>query len=312
MAKRKTVQVIATLPPYAAHRAAVIGSPLVDELRFNTVWEIGVPEREMLKRLSDECGDKPLWIDLKGRQLRITHYANMPYAFLRVSHPVEVDLPCDILFKDCAARIVDIVGGDKLILDGPPEYVVGIGQPVNILHPSLRIKGTLTDSDKRYIEAANELGLDRFMLSFVESAADASELMRAVAAKAPKAVLKIESPGGLRYIRKRALLGFGGQMRLMAARDDLFIQLGRDGARYLKALGQIAKYDKTAIAASRILQSLEKGSELAASDVADLELLWRLGYRHFMLSDGISQRVEAFRRVMAVFAGLAEEWRERK
>ncbi len=304
----KDVRLIATLPPYVGHRLEIIGHPLVDELRFNTVWEIGVSEKEMLSRLRDECGDKPLWIDLKGRQLRVTHYANMPYAFLRLSHPIEVDLPCNILFKDRGARIVDIVDGNKCILDGPPDYTVGIGQPVNILHPSLKIKGTLTDGDQRYIEAANELGLNRFMLSFVEPAADVSELMRLVAAAAPLAVLKIESPGGLRYVRKRAAsLRFGGQMRLMAARDDLFIQLERDGARYLKALGRIVKYDPTAIAASRILQSLEKDGVLAASDVADLELLRRLGYGQYMFSDGLCLRAETFRKAMAVWSGLVRD-----
>lgn len=304
MAKKRPYDLIATLPPYSDGRHGIIAHPAVAELRFNTVWEIGVSEREILTRLRDECGGKPLWIDLKGRQLRVTHYANMPYAFLRLSHKIEVDLPCDIHFKDCSARIVDIVGGDKLVLDGPPDYVVGIGQPVNILHPSLKIRGTLTESDRRYVEAANELGLDRFMLSFVEWAADASELSRCVAAPAPKFVLKIESPGGLRYVRKRAALGFGGGMRLMAARDDLFIQLKRDGARYLKALGQIALRDRTAIAASRILTSLEKRDEVSAADVADLELLWRMGYRNFMLSDGVCLRRPVFDRVAGVIDAL--------
>ena len=49
----KAVRLIATLPPYAGHRSEIIGHPLVDELRFNTVWEIGVTEKELLSRLRD-------------------------------------------------------------------------------------------------------------------------------------------------------------------------------------------------------------------------------------------------------------------
>ena len=69
------VAVIATLPPHVDHRRAIIEHPRVDALRFNTISPLAVARRETLERLQRECGGKKLWIDLIGRQLRITKFA---------------------------------------------------------------------------------------------------------------------------------------------------------------------------------------------------------------------------------------------
>src|SRR5262249_5418010 len=127
----------------------------------------------------------------------------------------------------------------------------------------------------------------RYMLSFVEQASDVEEL-RALDPGA-EIVAKIESERGLAFARSSP------GVRLMAARDDLFVA---GGARYVSALEEIARGDPRAIAASRILESVERGP-VAASDLADLALLVRLGYRRFMLSDTLCFQEEAFRAAMA-------------
>ena len=54
--------------------------------------------------------------------------------------------------------------------------------------------------------------------------------------------------------------------------------------RYLK---NIISKDNGAICASKIFSSLEKRREVDFSDFADLELMYNLGYKKFMLCDNI-------------------------
>lgn len=277
------------------HRRAIAAHPQVDALRFNTISPLATSRRETLEHLRELCGDKPLWIDLKGRQLRIAKFAYLPYAYVTLSHRISVTTPCDVYFRDCISRCVEVVDGNQLILDRRPVRVVGEGEPINILDESLVVEGTLTDGDREYIEAARALGMHDYMLSFVESRADLDEV-RMIDPDA-NLIAKIESRRGLRALP----LG----VRTMAARDDLFVQLGARIEDYVPALEEIIEHDPEAIAASRILESLETSSLVSAGDVADLALLARLGYRTIMLSDTLCFREEAFRTAMDVLARLA-------
>jgi hypothetical protein len=290
---------ISTLPPYVRHRDTIARHPAVSALRFNTVMPIGEPRREVLESLREVCGAKPLHLDLKGRQLRITRFAYLPYAVVEISRRIEVDLPARILFKDGEAEVVRIVDGNQLILSERPPRVVGAGEPVTILDPSLVIEGYLTDGDRAYVEAARALGLHRYMLSFVEEAADVEELL----ALDPEAeiIAKIESARGLDFVRD-AFPDLPRPVRLMAARDDLYLQLGP--ARILDALERIVRADPDAIVASRLLTSLEEERQVALGDVTDLALMRRLGYRAFMLSDGLCFSERAFGRALAVYEEL--------
>ncbi len=293
---RDTLGVVATLPPYVDHRAELIAHPQVDALRFNTISPLAESRADVLARLQRECGEKRLWLDLKGRQLRIARFAYLPYAYVQLNHRIQVSLPVDVHFKDCVSRAVELVGGDKLILNRRPMRVVGEGEPINILDPSLIIEGTLTDSDREYVEAARRLGLHDYMLSFTERREDVEELL----ALDPEAsvVAKIESKAGLEFVR-RDYPALRERTVLMAARDDLFIQLGPEKERLLEAMESIVAADPDAIAASRLLTSLEDGS-LASQDLSDLWLLLRLGYRHFLLSDGLCFQEDAFRAAVQV------------
>ena len=300
MKKPRPCRLIATLPPYVSHRPLVIGHPAVDALRFNTVSPLAESRRDILARLKDECGGKRLWIDLKGRQLRIAKFAYLPLAFVELNHRISVALPAEIRFRDCLSTIVKIVDGRKLILDQRPVRIVGEGEPVNILDPSLRIEGYLTDSDSEYVEAAAGVGLHDFMLSFAESDEDAAEVRRLD----PKArlVAKIESKRGLAWMRDRPA-GVG----LMAARDDLYVNMGEDRTAIMDALRDIAAADRQAMVASRLLESLEAGPAPSLPDLSDVMLMREMGYRAFMFSDTLCFREGSFRAAAACMAALLEK-----
>ncbi|HEY3445801.1 MAG TPA: hypothetical protein VGK67_05515 [Myxococcales bacterium] len=294
---RSTLGVIATLPPYVDHRQEIIDHPQVDALRFNTISPLGGSRSQILERLQRECGDKRLWLDLKGRQLRIAKFAYLPYAFVELNHRIQVDLPVDVHFKDCVSRAVELVDGNKLILNRRPVRVVGEGEPINILDPALKIEGSLTDGDREYVEAARKLGLHDFMLSFVERREDVEELLELD----PEAnvIAKIESRKGLDFVRND-YPALKDKVVLMAARDDLFINLGEAKEEMLEALELLVASDPDAIAASRLLCSLEESGQVAAQDLSDLWLLLKLGFKNFMLSDGLCFREEAFRSAVGV------------
>jgi pyruvate kinase len=255
-----------------------------------------------LKEIADSH-DKPLWIDLKGRQLRITDWAHPTYGDIKLNHEIEVDLPATMIFKDnnrynCTTLVG--VDGNRLVVDPDPEFAVGEGQSLNIIGTNFKVKGDfLTGTDRQYIEAAKKLGIHDYMLSFVEQPGDLEE----VKALDPEArlVLKIESQKGLTYTANDYTSGRDGN--LMAARDDLMVNIGENKSRILKALELIVEKDPDAIAASHIFNSLSTIGYLAVADVSDLKLLHNMGYRNFMLSDEVSHRF---------FDGAMKAWQDFK
>jgi pyruvate kinase len=164
---------------------------------------------------------------------------------------------------------------------------VGAGQAVNILGKGFGIKGDyLTERDKEYIRVAKNLGIHGYMLSFVERAQDIQEVR--TLDKDSKLVLKIESLPGLDFVA-RDYSGYQ-DCRLMAARDDLFINIGENKFDMIKALEFILEKDPNAICASHLFQSLDSVNHVNMADISDLELMKRIGYKNFMLSDEISHR----------------------
>ena len=288
MKKSESSRLIATLPPYVDHRALIIGHPAVDELRFNTVSPLAGSRGDLLRRLKGECGEKRLWIDLKGRQLRIAKFAYLPFAYVELTHRISVDLPVAVHFRDCVSKAVELVDGNKLILADRPVRIVGEGEPINILDPSLRVDGYLTPSDRAYVEAAAALGMHDYMLSFAERDEDVEDVL-AIDPKA-RVIAKIESKRGLEWMRTRPR-----RVGLMAARDDLFVNMGDDRADILKALEDILSNDRNAVVASRLLESFETSATPSLPEISDVELMRRMGYRNFMLSDTLCFRREAFR-----------------
>ena len=266
----------------------MFANPSVDGARFNVaVRSLKSPMEtlEKVKAIADKY-DKKLWIDLKGRQLRIVKWADPVFSEIELSHDLKVDLPAKIFFRgNDWSRIVDYEG-NKVVVDPAPKYAVGAGQAVNVLGDDLVIKGDyLTQKDKDYITAAKQLGLHDYMLSFVEQDQDISD----VVALDPdaKLVLKIESQKGLGYVSHSYTPDKGC---LMAARDDLMLNIGDRKTDMFGALETMLEKDPDAIVASHLLTSLDDLGYLSHADLSDLRLLDMMGFKNYMLSDGVSQK----------------------
>jgi pyruvate kinase len=237
--------------------------------------------------------NKPVYVDLKGKQLRVIEWANLPEGPILLNHKVEVELPARVYFRgDDRCELRKIVDGNQLFVDPLPKAPVGRGQAVNIVSKKIVIDGGLTKLDHEYIRAAMAEGLSNFLLSFVESWDDVAELEEAIARYSkgskvePQIGLKIESQAGVDFVKGADRKKFGERYRLMAARDDLMIQVGL--LKMPDALRAIIKKDPKAICASRLLLGLESGA-VSLADVSDILYMRELGYERFMLSDGISR-----------------------
>ncbi len=286
------VDAIVTIPPYARFLDEVASHPLVSGLRLNTVMPVAGALEPVLERLA--APGRRLYVDLKGRQLRVAAAAVPPFTEVRLSHRVRLPgldapgaAPVFAYFDDGreAARVA-AVDGDRLILEDGPRRFVGPGESVNIPDPRLEVEGTLTAGDRAWIAAARAVGIHDYMISFAERPEDADEV-RALDPEA-RVVLKIESRRGLAFAGEAAR---GGKLgRLMAARGDLFVEIDRPH-RILGALRDIVAADPRAIAASRLFPSLAGGAGVpSAQDVTDAGYLLATGYRTFMLGDEVCLR----------------------
>jgi pyruvate kinase len=297
------VQAIVTVPPYAPFLEEVAAHPLVAGLRLNTVMPLAEPPAAMLTRLATL--GPPLWVDLKGRQLRVAEAAIPPYTAVRLSHRIHVQTPADAFFDDGRQHArVAAVDGDRLILEDGPRRVVGPGESVNIPHPSLRVEGTLTETDRAYLAAMHETGLRRVMLSYVESPGDPA----AVRELLPDAeiLLKIETRRGLAFARTHgARLG-----RLVAARGDLFVEVV-EPHRLIGAVRAILAADPQAIAASRLFPSLARHPVPEAPEIGDAAFLLALGYRTFLLGDEVCLRRDSVLAALNLLAAVAREMEDR-
>lgn len=313
--------VIPTLPPYAPYIAEVMKHPAVAGARLNTVMPLKGEVGDELARLNSLMEGKPLWIDLKGRQLRTSYghfykgktpegrtynlggqivkleiddpratgdLVSPPWADITLDRRIKLDLshgPILCLFRGGKekAYIVEVVDGNRLIMLDGPRRVVGGGESINILDPSLEVEGYLTDLDVQYVKAASAIGIHTFMLSFAEQDSDIEEVL----AIDPKAVItaKLESARGLAWAQKSKYVR-KGQVRLMAARGDLYVQMGSRPDRIIEALEGMIDADENAIVASRILDSLQDGPPTCA-DIMDIHALLTMGYRSFMIGDEV-------------------------
>lgn len=302
---------IATLWPVkeiVGHMRLIANHPLVDAIRFNTINPVMGDAETTDNLLRELAGEKPIWYDLKGRQLRVTEWAYPWYSTVTISHRIRVDTPTPVLFKEFGATLVEVVDGNRLILDDfPNDRVAGKGEAINILDPSLEfLDGYLTEQDEQYLVYAENV-----MASFFESEDDYLEIIKR-GKHVRQVMAKIESRAGLRFIAEE-YPKFAGKLSLMAARDDLLINLEHDVFEMLEAEKLIVAQDPQAVAASRILTSLEKeGAEHPVlGDIKDLHSLATFGYRNFMLSDGLCRNEIAFNRAMDTYASFME-WFSKK
>jgi len=315
------MKVITTIPPYASFIDEVAGHSIISGVRINTVMPIRETLEDMLTRIKGLVIGKDIWIDLKCRQLRTSHgslffnepkvqreykidgktyildpsspkaYGELrtpPWAELKISHKIKLDISkgpvkCQMQDGYDSAYIVEIIDGDKLVMLDGPKRVVGGGESINILDPSLEIKGYFTERDLEYIKAAKKVGIHTYMLSYVEQESDITDLLD-LDPKA-KIIAKIESQKGMEWV-KLIYLKYRSSVRLMAARGDLYVEMGRPD-KILRPLKQIAQADSTAVVASRILASLLRNSRPTCPDITDIACMLEMGYQHFMIGDDV-------------------------
>jgi len=245
---------------------------------------------------------KRLWIDIKGRQLRIEKWADPTYGDIELNHEISVPTPATIYFRGDESSTVVGVKGNKVYVDPPPPNALGAGQAINIISPELKIHGEyLTELDKEFIREGRKIGVNRVLLSFVEKNSDITDVtdinpdMHAIG-------LKIESIKGLKFVYQD--YEKTDKTFLVWARDDMMINIGRNKANIIKEQKKIIYHDKDTVAASHLFTSLKYGQTPSVSDFADLRLLQLMGYRNFLLSDGISH--EYFDEAMRHWAAYNE------
>ena len=289
---------IATLPaPHLTEKVEMVARhPLVDGFRFNVGHRTPFSPRETLERLMELAKEKIFWLDLKGRQLRILQWAVPTYGDIILNHEIEVDVPATIYFRGAEKSTVRAVNGNKIYVDPPPPKAVGAGQAINIHGTNLKIHGYLTDEDWEFMEAAKLLGIHRYMASFVQQSTD----ITCITDFDPEAEvdLKIECRLGLDFVRN-IYPEFTETCRLVAAMDDLYTNLGADKMDIFEALQLIIDQDPQAIAASRIMTSLDQEEVVAMSDLTNLRFLELLGYSNFMIGDALCVYPDSFKKAMA-------------
>ena len=295
------VNAIVTVPPYADFLDEVAVHPLLSGLRLNTVMPLRTGPAEALARLG--AYGQPLWVDLKGRQLRVVGAAVPPYTEVRLSHRIRVPTPVDAFFSDGTECVrVMAVDGERLILEDGPRRLVGPGESVNIIHPALEIEGTLTDTDRAYLAAMADAGLKQVMLSYVEHPSDVEEVQRLL--PGAEVMCKIETQRGLAFARRHgASLG-----RLMAARGDLYVEVLRPH-KIVGALRDIIVSDPQAVVASRLFDSLARDPVPESADIGDVAFLLAFGYRTFLLGDAICLRRDSVLEALNLLQAVAGEFR---
>ncbi len=296
-----TISAIVTVPPYSPFIEEVARHPIVSGLRLNTVMPTKGSLEDVIKHLQDVAGSKDIWIDLKCRQLRVADYGVPPFTEITLTHHITVDTPVKAYFSD-GKEIATVlaIDGKRLIMQEGPKRVIGPGESVNILHPSLQIEGYFTDTDKQYIDACVNCGHHQYMLSFVEQQQDIDQL-RTYDLDA-EIVAKIESKKGLVYTKHK-----NNDVRLMAARGDLFIEAGMPH-KIIRAMEDIYYADASAIAASRLFSSLSRSLEPSCADIGDVDNLLRMGYKTVMFGDEICMQRDSIISGLNLFQAIAEPY----
>jgi pyruvate kinase len=294
------ISAIVTTPPYATFLDEIARHPLVSGFRLNTVMPVKSGPLEALELLSKY--NQPVWVDLKGRQLRVVGAAMPPFTEVRLSHKIRVQTPVDAFFSDGneRARVV-AVDGNRIILEDGPRRMIGPGESVNIIHPSFEIEGTLTETDIAYLAAMKEMGLTRVMLSYVEDVNDVEEIKNIL----PDAelILKIETQSGLEFARQNG----SKHGQLMAARGDLYVEVLKPH-RIIDAVKTIIQADHHAIAASRIFDSLAWQPVPVSADIGDAAFLLEIGYRNFMLGDQVCLKRDSVLEALNLLQALGDSY----
>ena len=283
---------------------------------------------------------KPLFFDIKGRQLRITAVEEHPdHLELVLNHPITVTTPTPVLFKAGAdGALLDHLEeeGCRLVFQGGPQYGLVPGESLHIRHPSLQVRGDLFSAVERAkITRVKAAGLTRWFLSYVEGQRDVDQFLELVG-RDQEVWLKIESPAGLRYVAQE--FQPRPNLTLVAARGDLYVELPQPHL-ILDALRLIRERDPGACVGSRLMLSLATSSTVttrlmhrligefgftpsqvkalaadlydpvpACADWHELAWLYDLGYRRFMLCDELCLQEELLSTAVNAVQAFADSY----
>ena len=179
---------IATLPTAVSDESFRIAESIIKHrdiqaVRYNTGGDSPYAAKEILGKLKviADHHRKILYVDLEGRQTRVAVWTPQSRGSVILNRQFEIQLPGMIYFRK--AGWCEIVNADiknsKLYFRSkqmPDEYFLGEGQSVHVVANKFIIKGCLGGRDHEFVKAAAELGIDQFMLSFVESFDDCLEV----------------------------------------------------------------------------------------------------------------------------------------
>jgi hypothetical protein len=324
---KRDISMILTVPPLAKFKS-IAEDPVVESVRLNTTLPLTTPIEDILNNVKTEAGAKPVWIDLKTRQLRIADYnvkflTDREVHSITLSHKIKLNMPAEIFIDNAnyVGTARDLVNDNTLVIENsvekgngfvfPSKTSIGIrpGMSVNILDPSLVIDGYFTDKDKRYIEAAKKLGMNNFMLSFVEQESDITELL-SIYPKA-KIIAKIESKKGLEFIDK-VYPKYRSNVDLMAARGDLYTEVDRPD-EIIDACSKIRKANRRAVFASRMLESIIDVNEIPkCSELFDVYCGMLMGYKRFMMGDDVCARKDSVKSALGLFEVMKNKYQATK
>jgi pyruvate kinase len=317
------MKLILTVPAHAVFND-IVQSPVVEAVRVNTTLPVKDSLEQVLGNLRTQAAPKDLWVDLKCRQLRIADYSvrifnDREVHYVALSHDIDVNLPVQIWADNgrFLGEATNIIKGNWLVVPSsvekdeglplPTKEQVGLrpGMSINILDPSLKIKGYLTEKDKLYIKAAKKAGMHNYMLSFVEQEQDIADLL-ALDPKA-KIIAKIESTEGLNFVNT-SYSKYAGNVNLMAARGDLYTEVEKPD-KIIDACRDIIHADPQAILASRIFDSLKNPIEMPrCQDIFDICCGMEMGYKRFMLGDDVCLKKDSVKSAIGLFSALAKKY----
>lgn len=316
----KKMQMMATLWPNFEHYGLFANDKRLSGIRLNSaaITCEGF-EADLAKFRPIENSSLPLSFDIKGRQLRVTEvFPNQNHLDMRINHPIMTETPTAVFFKggtDQATLLRIEENGHRLIFKDGPDFLVNAGESIHIFDPNLLSWGPqFIESENRKIAIALEAGFTDFHQSYVQWKRDVDEFREKVGSNAIIR-LKIENRKGLEYVARE--FKKEDNLVLVAARGDLFVELGGNPSEIVQALRLIIEKDPEACAASRLLLSVqqplmpqiqralsyvvkhhpdkEKLDEIMAymiapqpvscADICELTWLADIGYRNFMLCD---------------------------
>ncbi|NMC05191.1 MAG: hypothetical protein GYA24_08270, partial [Candidatus Lokiarchaeota archaeon] len=286
------IDIIVTTTPDAPFIPAIARIDAVSGFRFNTGYAYFKGSKtDALRAFKAATGTKTAWIDLKTRELKLLAATDVVPGnqLLEINHTVSMDaLPAWLYFNEGKRMVLvdQIVDGNKLhvkIPAGKKDFKITFGKGTSFNLPGARVAGSfLTPRDVEYVEAARDLGMHDYCLSYVEAASDIDELLRLD--PAARIIAKIESPRGLQFVAS-GYEAVKDKARLLAARGDMYVELDRPHD-ILHALKAIIDADPRAIGASRLLLSfLDPGNMPSCADICDIAFLLKLGYTSFLLGD---------------------------